>query len=98
MSLDKLIAECNDHAANLIGERLARQGGKHADDYRIATEIAERLFNLGKRSQALKDSISSAEASIIRNKASIDDINAVYRKLQFELDVANHQVKVPRPQ
>lgn len=87
-NLDELLQDTYAYADAIEAERKTREGGRHTNDHRIATESAERLFWLGRHADALRKQNEHIRASIEVNNAKIRQLSGLYLRLRSELENA----------
>lgn len=78
-----------EQVVSLKKEREFRGTGLHADDCRIATEIAQSLFKLGRYRKLLTDSIESMNKGIEKSKMTLSIIDDCHNELIGEMDILN---------
>lgn len=83
--------EAYEHAAALAMERMSRTSGLHADDKRIATEIAAHQFDLSRYAKQLHDQNECWKTATADNVTTLAEIESIYNRLQVELDIANYR-------
>ena len=86
--------EAHEHAAALLNERRSRATGLHADDKRIATEIAAHQFDLAQMAKALRDQNERWRVGSADNVRTLEEIETIYTRLQTEMDIATHRRSV----
>lgn len=81
----------HEHAAALANERRGRDGGRHANDKRIATEIAAHQFDLGRFEREIVAQNERWKEATARNLETIKEIRDIYARLQTEMDIATNR-------
>lgn len=86
----KAMGAAREKVASLVAERQLRAGGLHADDGRIAGEIASHQFRLGKLAKATRDHLERCTTAIKEGNAFLSSIQVVREQLQGEMDILTH--------
>ena len=96
--INETLSDAKVHLSELLAERATRTGYVHADDQRIATEIATRLFHLGWAKHQLEEQNKRWRIGIASNSEVIQELGQLYNALQTELHIATHQSAPTRPE